>query len=285
MQRKRRRIGFRSTSFGSIRISSRTTSTARSSKRPDTSPSPKRRSISPACRVRPRNRSRRDRWCSRRPRGPSICGNSHAWWTYVVGASWRNPQGPHSSIDALGDHPVVHVAYEDALAYAEWAGKALATKLSGSSPRAAGSKARISYGATRWSRAGSPRQHVARRVPVAARRRSDSSAPRPSDRFRPTATGSSTWPGTCGNGRRLVRPHGRGRPEKHAAPHRRRRSYDPTQPAIRIPRKVLKGGSHLCAPSYCMRFRPAARMPQMIDTGMSHIGFRCVKRSIEELVA
>ena len=53
-------------------------------------------------------------------------------------------------------------------------------------------------------------------------------------------------------------------------------SYDPRQPAIRIPRKVVKGGSFLCAPSYCRRYRPAARHAQMVDTGMSHIGFRCV---------
>jgi sulfatase modifying factor 1 len=55
-------------------------------------------------------------------------------------------------------------------------------------------------------------------------------------------------------------------------------SYDPRQPAIKIPRRVLKGGSHLCAPNYCLRFRPAARSPQMVDTGMSHLGFRCVVR-------
>ena len=59
-----------------------------------------------------------------------------------------------------------------------------------------------------------------------------------------------------------------------------RESYDPNQPNVRIPRKVLKGGSHLCAPNYCLRFRPAARSPQMIDTSMSHLGFRCVLRDI-----
>jgi formylglycine-generating enzyme required for sulfatase activity len=58
------------------------------------------------------------------------------------------------------------------------------------------------------------------------------------------------------------------------------KSYDPAQPQFRIPRKVVKGGSHLCAPNYCLRYRPGARQPQMIDTGMSHIGFRCVARSL-----
>jgi formylglycine-generating enzyme required for sulfatase activity len=55
-------------------------------------------------------------------------------------------------------------------------------------------------------------------------------------------------------------------------------SYDPRRPQLRIPRRAIKGGSFLCADSYCMRYRPAARRPQQIDTGMSHIGFRCVVR-------
>src|SRR5205823_11003549 len=58
-------------------------------------------------------------------------------------------------------------------------------------------------------------------------------------------------------------------------------SYDARQPDVRIPRKVVKGGSFLCAPSYCRRYRPAARQPQMIDSAMSHIGFRCVVRDAE----
>ena len=56
-------------------------------------------------------------------------------------------------------------------------------------------------------------------------------------------------------------------------------SYDPAQPQFLIPRRVLKGGSYLCADTYCLRYRPAARRPQMIDTGMSHLGFRCVVRA------
>jgi formylglycine-generating enzyme required for sulfatase activity len=55
-------------------------------------------------------------------------------------------------------------------------------------------------------------------------------------------------------------------------------SYDPCQPAITIPRKVLKGGSHLCAPNYCRRYRPAARFPEPIDTSTCHVGFRCIVR-------
>ena len=61
-------------------------------------------------------------------------------------------------------------------------------------------------------------------------------------------------------------------------------SYDPHQPQTRIPRKVLKGGSHLCAPNYCRRYRPAARMPQPVDTSTSHLGFRCIVREPDAAV-
>jgi formylglycine-generating enzyme required for sulfatase activity len=57
-----------------------------------------------------------------------------------------------------------------------------------------------------------------------------------------------------------------------------RQSYDPQQPHIRIPRKVVKGGSYLCAPNYCLRYRPAARQPQMVETSLCHLGFRCIVR-------
>ncbi len=57
-------------------------------------------------------------------------------------------------------------------------------------------------------------------------------------------------------------------------------SYDPAQPEIKIPRKVLKGGSHLCAPNYCRRYRPAARFPEAVDTSTSHVGFRCIARPV-----
>ena len=74
------------------------------------------------------------------------------------------------------------------------------------------------------------------------------------------------------------------RAEQSARP-RRRASYDPQQPQFAVPRKVIKGGSFLCADSYCRRYRPAARRPQMVDTGMSHIGFRCVVRAGPTLAA
>ncbi|MEU7862688.1 SUMF1/EgtB/PvdO family nonheme iron enzyme [Nonomuraea sp. NPDC049141] len=84
--------------------------------------------------------------------------------------------------------------------------------------------------------------------------------------------GCSTWRATSGNGPPIAERH----PEAACCGGDAESSYDLAQPQFRIPRKVIKGGPYLCADTYCLRYRPAARRPQMIDTGMSHIGFRCV---------
>ena len=96
------------------------------------------------------------------------------------------------------------------------------------------------------------------------------------------ASASTTWPATSGSGR----PTGTRAPPRRGsrAASRATRAADrgqprPGQPQFAIPRKVVKGGSFLCADSYCLRYRPAARRPQMIDTGMSHVGFRCVRNA------
>ena len=102
----------------------------------------------------------------------------------------------------------------------------------------------------------------------------------PAQRLRP----ATTWPATSGSGPRTTSPRHRARLRQPCcAPRnprgdRREESFDPAQPEIHIPRKVIKGGSHLCAPSYCLRYRPAARQGEAIDTSTSHIGFRCVVR-------
>jgi formylglycine-generating enzyme len=211
--------------------------------------------------------------------GPVDLGNSHNWWTYVIGASWRHPQGPESSIDALGDHPVVHVAYEDALAYARWAGKRLATEAEWEFAARGGLDGAIFTWGDQIKPGGKIMANTwqgdfpwKRDDPFGFERTS------PVGSFPPNGYGlydmaGNVWEWTDD----WFRPHG-ALDFEHACcapPASADDSYDPTQPAINIPRKVLKGGSHLCAPNYCLRFRPAARMPQMIDTGMSHIGFRC----------
>jgi len=214
--------------------------------------------------------------------GPVDLGDSHKWWTYVQGASWRHPHGPESSIDGLGDHPVVHVAYEDALAYARWAGKDLPTEAEWEFAARGGLEGKhFTWGdeiepggkimANTWHG-----EFPWKRVDPFGFERTSPVGSFPPNGFGLYDMAGNAWEWTAD----WFRPHGAVDFEKPCcAPPPVEESYDPTQPTIRIPRKVLKGGSHLCAPNYCMRFRPAARMPQMIDTGMSHIGFRCIRRT------
>ncbi len=209
------------------------------------------------------------------------------WWHYVADADWRHPQGPGSSLDGREKHPVVHVTYGDAAAFARWDNKDLPSE-------------------AEWERA--------------ARGGLDGAAYAWGDEFLPdgrimanTWQGEFPWQNRCTDGYEGTSPVGAFPPNafglwdmignvwewttdwyapRHPEPIKpccmpknprgglEGESYDPAQPAIRIPRKVLKGGSHLCAPNYCRRYRPAARHPEPIDTSTSHVGFRCIVRPV-----
>ena len=206
------------------------------------------------------------------------------WWSFKFGADWRHPLGPGSSIRELDDHPVVHVAYPDALAYARWAGKALPTEAQWEYAARGGLEgAEFAWGdeltpgglhmANIWQGA-FPFENTAedgfeRTSPVGSY---------PANGYGLFDMIGNVWEWTCD----WYEP---GHPDealkaccipRNPRGGREERSYDPLQPSVRIPRKVLKGGSHLCAPSYCRRYRPAARHPEPIDTSTSHVGFRCV---------
>ncbi len=182
------------------------------------------------------------------------------------------PRGPRSSIDKRADHPVVHVAYEDAEAYAAWAGCRFRPRPNGRSRPAAASTTPTTPGAT-------SRNHRANRWPTTGTASSRScprpvtDAPRRSAAIPPNGYGlfdmaGNVWEWTTDW-------YGDTRDDQPCCA---ADSYDPRQPQFQVPRKVVKGGSFLCADIYCLRYRPAARRPQPVDTGMSHIGFRCVKR-------
>jgi formylglycine-generating enzyme len=217
-----------------------------------------------------------------RTAGPVDLRHLSRWWTWTPGACWRRPDDPASSIIGRDNHPVVHVAYEDAQAYAAWAGKSLPTEaqwelaarggLDGAtfvwgdepeSPREA--LANYWHGDFPWR----PERGYGTTTPVG------SYAPNGYGLF-DMAGNVWEWTSDWYTGR-----HAEDADKPCCVPRNPRggdeeRSFDSAEPQFRVPRKVIKGGSFLCADSYCMRYRPAARRPQMIETGMSHIGFRCV---------
>ena len=220
-------------------------------------------------------------------RGPVDLRNIGNWWSYVPGANWRHPEGPGSSIDARLDHPVVQVAFEDAEAYAKWAGKELPTEAEWEFAARGG----LDGAAYVWGDEFTPGGKIMAKTwqgefpwKNKAKRKLERTAPvgsYPANGYGLYDMAGNVWQWTsdwfvnhhpqkintacCA----LDNPRG---PSLGA-------SYDPQMPHIKIPRKVVKGGSFLCAPSYCRRYRPAARHAQMVDSGMSHIGFRCIKRS------
>jgi len=222
---------------------------------------------------------------------PIDTGDPAKWWRFEFGASWRHPLGPDSDIDklALWDHPVVHVAYADALAYARWAGKDLPTEAEFEYAAKGGAEGLDFPWGDELAPAGAMMANYWQGLfPFANQMLDGWERTSPVGSYPANGYGlfdmiGNTWEWTLDwwsdkpdvpkkqvGGSCCVPRNPRGGNLKG--------SYDPAQPQVRIGRKVLKGGSHLCAPNYCQRYRPAARHPEMIDTSTSHIGFRCVIR-------
>lgn len=218
-----------------------------------------------------------------RTEGPVDLRDWTQWWAYIPGAQWRHPEGPDSSIDGRGDHPVVHVAYDDALAYAGWAGKELPSEAEWEFAARGG----LDRAIFTWGNEMEPQGEVMANTwqgefPWQNELKDGYERTSPVGTFPSNGYGlydmaGNVWEWTT-DWYRAKHVASEGACCSGSMRARMDDSYDPGQPQFRIPRRVLKGGSHLCAPNYCLRFRPAARSPQMIDTGMSHIGFRCIVR-------
>jgi sulfatase modifying factor 1 len=209
------------------------------------------------------------------------------WWTFMLGADWRHPQGPNSSLAGRERHPVVHVAYSDAEAYAAWAGKALPTEAEWEFAARGGLDGATYAWGEEFMPGGRPMANTWQgEFPWQNLAIDGFVGTSPGGTFPPNGYGlydmiGNVWEWTTD----WYQPrHPAEQTKACCVPHNPRggnqaASYDPAQPRIRIPRKVLKGGSHLCAPNYCRRYRPAARFPEPIDTSTCHVGFRCIART------
>jgi sulfatase modifying factor 1 len=220
----------------------------------------------------------------KQPMRPVDMRNAYNWWAYVRGASWRHPQGPDSSIEELSNHPVVHVAYEDAEAYARWAGKELPTEAEWECAARGGLPNAEYVWGDELKPGGKPMANTWQGpFPYHNLCEDGFGWTAPVGSFAPNQYGlydmaGNVWEWTTD----FYQEHGK---IEHACCtlHNPRGanpddSFDPRTPHVRIPRRVMKGGSFLCAPNYCRRYRPAARMAQAIDTSTCHLGFRCIVR-------
>ncbi len=221
-----------------------------------------------------------------RTSGPVNLNDYRNWWAYVPGARWARPAGPDSNTGGLERHPVTHVAYEDAAAYAEWAGKSLPTEAEWEAAARGGLEGKVYP----WGDEFAPKERIMANTwqgdfPWQNLLQDGFEGTSPvksfpangyglydiagnvwewtSDFFTPTHQALDTGACCAPSNPRVDSPDA---------------SHPTGEPGANIPRRIIKGGSHLCAPNYCLRYRPAARQGEAVDTSTSHIGFRCITR-------
>jgi sulfatase modifying factor 1 len=208
------------------------------------------------------------------------------WWHWTPGAFWRRPEGPESSIVGREKHPIVHVSYEDAVAYAGWAHKELPTEAEWEFAARGG----LDGAAFTWGEKLAPRGRMManfwqgefpwQNLCADGFEGTSPVASFPANGYGLFDMAGNVWEWTTD----FFGSHGRDAARACCVPRNPRvaavaQGRSSVEPGGHIPRRVIKGGSHLCAPNYCLRFRPAARQGEAIDTSTGHIGFRCVVRA------
>ncbi len=222
------------------------------------------------------------------PPGPVPLDDFRRWWTYVPGASWRHPEGPGSDVGERNRHPVVHIAYADALAYAQWAGKELPTEAEWEFAARGGLDRKPYVWGDEFEPNGRPGGNVWQgEFPWQNTEEDGYAGTSPVGRYKANGYGlydmaGNVWqwtvdyytPDHAAGGRNVA-------PAKSCCIPR-----NPVQDAAietgfgveSFARRTIKGGSHLCAPNYCRRYRPSARQSHTEDAATGHIGFRCIIR-------
>ena len=205
----------------------------------------------------------------RRSRGPVDLRDVRNWWAYVPGTTWQRPEGPASDTYSRGRHPVTQVAYEDAVSYAAWAGKELATETEWEYAARGGLEGAVfAWGDEHFPEGKAMANSWQGEFPWQNLMLDGYAGTSPVGAFPPNGYGLYDMTGNVWEWTR----------DPFTASHSEAPCCGPPADE-RIPRRAIKGGSHLCAPNYCLRFRPAARQGEAVDSSTGHIGFRCVVRT------